>query len=98
MELRDRDGKPPLTPKEYVDGILKIRDGALFWLQQCVIMNTAKGTGGARLALEYANQELTRLMPGAGGKDADVLEIHLKFDKSPPPNADNRAQDIPSES
>jgi len=58
---RVRAGKAPFSLEEIKERLERIRDGALAWMEMCVVKSESKGCGAAQLMFEKATQELDRL-------------------------------------
>lgn len=58
---RDRHGEDPFTDAEILEILKRIRDGALFWMEQCVMTASSRGIGGAQVAYERSTQEIERI-------------------------------------
>lgn len=54
-------GDDPLSPEQRIEILNQIYDGALFWLAECVITKSAKGTGAVTSILERARLEMNDL-------------------------------------
>lgn len=74
---RDRTGKSPLKVEERLQLLFEIYDGALYWLAQCVVTGTAKGTMAVGQILDRARLEIESW----GGKERSKTEFVVSLDK-----------------
>jgi hypothetical protein len=59
-EDRMRGGKDPLSEEDVIERLKKIRDGALIWVEECILSANPKGTGSAESLFKFACHELEK--------------------------------------